>query len=88
MMEIMPALGQIEGVYHVSIEGGSSQQILVNLDPRLLNNAGLSISGVAAALSTQVYVSIAELENTAVSPDALIKGGFGLPFLYVIQPDV
>jgi len=50
--KIMPALENVKGVYHVSIEGGSSQQILVNLDPRLLNDAGLSMSGVAAALST------------------------------------
>jgi HAE1 family hydrophobic/amphiphilic exporter-1 len=80
---IMPALENVEGVYHVSIEGGSSPQVIVNLDPRLLNEAGLSMSGVAAALSSQTYGSISELENTPVSPGALLKdiGGaeIGLP---------
>ena len=71
--EILPVLEQVDGVYHVSIEGGSSQQVLVNLEPRLLNDAGLSMSGVAAALSTQTYGSIAELETTALSPDILLK---------------
>ena len=71
--KIMPALENVKGVYHVSIEGGSSQQILVNLDPRLLNDAGLSMSSVAAVLSTQAYGSITELENTAISPDVLLK---------------
>lgn len=70
---IMPALEKVEGVYHVNIEGGSSQQVLVNLDPQLLNDAGISLSGVAAALSTQAYSSITELENTAISPGTPLK---------------
>ncbi|MCJ7606129.1 MAG: efflux RND transporter permease subunit, partial [Dehalococcoidales bacterium] len=83
LTQVMPALEQVEGVYHVSIEGGSSQQVLVNLDPRLLNDAGVSMSAVAAALSAKAYGSINELENTVVSPDVLLKdiGGaeLGLP---------
>ncbi len=71
--QVMPALEQVEGVYHVSIEGGSSQQVLVNLDPRLLNDAGISMSGVAAALSGQGYDSIAQLEDTALGADTMLK---------------
>jgi HAE1 family hydrophobic/amphiphilic exporter-1 len=71
--EIIPALEEVEGVYHVSVEGGSSQQVLVNLDPRLLNDAGLSMSGVAVALSVGTYGSVEELENTAIGTDTLLK---------------
>ncbi len=71
--QIMPALENVEGVYHVGIEGGSSQQVLVNLDPRLLNDAGISMSGVAAALSTQGYDSIPQLEDTALGADTMLK---------------
>jgi len=75
--QIMPALEQVEGVYHVSIEGGSSQQVLVNLDPRLLNDAGLSMSGVAAALSTQGYDSIPQLENTPLDTSGVLLKDVG-----------
>ncbi len=73
LTQIMPALEQVEGVYHVGIEGGSSQQVLVNLDPLLLNDAGISMSGVVAMLSAKAYGSIDELENTAVSADVPLK---------------
>ncbi|MFC2070381.1 efflux RND transporter permease subunit, partial [Chloroflexota bacterium] len=75
--QIMPALEQVEGVYHVSTEGGSSQQVIVNLDPRLLNDAGLSMSGVAAALSSQGYDSITQLENTPLDMSGVILKDVG-----------
>ncbi|MFC2035980.1 efflux RND transporter permease subunit [Chloroflexota bacterium] len=75
--QILPVLEQVEGVYHVSTEGGSSRQVIVNLNPRLLNDAGLSMSGVAAALSGQGYDSIPQLENTPLDISGVILKDVG-----------
>ena len=69
--EIIPRLEAIDGVYHVSVEGGSNKQALVNLDAEKMNAAGISMSQVAAIIGSQEYSSLKQLENATLETDTL-----------------
>ncbi|UCH43264.1 MAG: efflux RND transporter permease subunit, partial [Dehalococcoidales bacterium] len=70
--EIMPELELIEGVYHVGLEGGSQEKVLVTLDAIKMNDAGISLSQVAGVLAIQEYSSLEQVENTTLTTDALL----------------
>ncbi len=67
--EIIPELENIEGVYHVGVDGGSNKKAMVNLDIERMNTAGISMSQVAAILGTQEYQSLDNLTNLVISPE-------------------
>ena len=75
--DIVPALENIDGVYHVTVEGGSEQQVIVELDPVLLNNAGLSLSSVAAFMTGETYGSIEEIEDMTLGARQVRLGDIG-----------
>jgi HAE1 family hydrophobic/amphiphilic exporter-1 len=81
--EIIPEIENIEGVYHVGLDGGSNKKALVNLDVDRMNAAGISMSQVAVVLSSNQYQSMDSLENLAVSPgtslDDIADIELGLP---------
>jgi HAE1 family hydrophobic/amphiphilic exporter-1 len=70
--EFVPRLESIEGVYHVGIEGGSSDKVLVSLNPEKLTRYNVSISQIAAMLTTQQYNSLNQIENTAIGTTGLV----------------
>ena len=61
--EILPVLVDVDGVYHVTIRGGSNQQVLVELDPDRLADTGLSMSAVFASLSGREFQSVSGVEQ-------------------------
>lgn len=69
--EIVPRLETIEGVFHVGVEGGSRENVLVNPYPEKMSENGISVAQVAAILAAQQYNSLGEIENTAMGTDAL-----------------
>lgn len=69
---IVPVLEDIEGVYHVGVEGGYKEQVLVDLDPATVNELGISMSQVAGALSVGEYNSLSEVENTYIGVGATV----------------
>jgi HAE1 family hydrophobic/amphiphilic exporter-1 len=70
--EIVPRLETIEGVFHVGIEGGSPDNVIVAPYPERMSEYGISVAQVAAILATQEYSSLGEIENTAMGTDALM----------------
>ena len=70
--EIIPRLETIEGVFHVGVEGGNRENVLVNPDPEKMGEHGISVAQVAAILATREYNSLGEIENTAMGTDALM----------------
>jgi len=72
--EFVPRLEAIEGVYHVAIEGGSKDKVLVSLDPEKLGQYGVSVSQVAAILTMQQYSSLSQIENTGIGTTELVLG--------------
>ncbi len=81
--EVIPEIENIEGVYHVGLDGGSNKKALVNLDVDRMNAAGISMSRVAVVLGSNQYQSMDSLENLAVSPgtslDDIADIELGLP---------
>lgn len=75
--DIMPVLEDIKGVYHVTVEGGSNQQMLIDLDPGKINEAGLSLSAVAASLTGRVFESVEQVENTTLGTTGIRLGEIG-----------
>lgn len=71
MTEIVPRLETIDGVYHVGVEGGSREQVLVNPDPEKMGEYGVSVAQIAAVLATQEYNSLDEIGDTAMGTDTL-----------------
>lgn len=71
--DIIPELENIEGVYHVGLDGGSSKKVMVNLDVDRMNVAGISMSQVAAVLSSNQYQSLEILENLAINPGTRLE---------------
>ena len=69
--EIIPKLETIDGVYHVGVEGGSQEKVLVTLDPEKMNQFGISMSQVAGILATNQYNSLSEIESTAMGINAV-----------------
>lgn len=67
--EIIPEIDNIDGVYHVGLDGGSNKKALVNLDVDSMNAAGIALSQVVAVLSSNQYQSMDNLENLAINPD-------------------
>lgn len=66
---VMPRLREIDGVLDVSVSGGSTEQVLVNLDPEKINSLGLSVGEIAGALGAGQFGSLTDLENTIVRMD-------------------
>jgi len=69
--EIIPRLETIEGVFHVGVEGGSQNNVLVNPYPEKMSEHGISVAQVAAVLGTQEYYSLDEIKNTVMGMDTL-----------------
>jgi HAE1 family hydrophobic/amphiphilic exporter-1 len=67
LTDIAPRLKEIDGVYDVSVEGGSGDKVLVT--PRLdkMVQYGISMAQMAGALGMQQYNSLAEVENAVIS---------------------
>lgn len=64
--DIVPYLEKIDGVYTVSIEGGTQQQIIVDPDPTGLAEAGVTLSQLAGVISTGKYGSLEQLDRAVV----------------------
>ena len=69
---IIPRLEAIEGVYHVTLEGGTKDNLLVTPDPEKMNQSGISMSRIAGILAAQEYNSISEVENAAMGADTVV----------------
>jgi len=69
--KIIPRLETIEGVFHVGVEGGSQNNVLVNPYPEKMSEYGISVAQVAAVLGTQDYNSLDEIKNTVIGMDTL-----------------
>jgi HAE1 family hydrophobic/amphiphilic exporter-1 len=67
--KITPRLKGIEGVYDdgVTVDGGTSKQMLVNLDADRLNAADLSMLQVIGVLGSQEYGNLGELKSTVIA---------------------
>ncbi len=77
--KLMPRLETIDGVYHVGVEGGSKEKVLVTLDPKKMNAFDISMSRVAGVLATQEYNSLNQIENTIVGTgDVLLRDVAGV----------
>ncbi len=48
--KIVPALIEVEGVLRVEVEGGAREHIVVNPDPDLMNQFGVSMAQIAASI--------------------------------------
>jgi len=70
--KLMPSLKTIEGVYHVGVEGGDKEKVLVTLDVEKMNESGISMSQVSSILASQEYSSLDQIENTALGTDTLL----------------
>jgi len=71
LTKIVPYLETIEGVYHVGVEGGSKEKVLIDLNPEKMNRFGISSSQVAGILAAQEYNSLSEIENAALGVDGV-----------------
>lgn len=63
--QIVPHLTDIEGVLRVDIEGGETDQVVINPDPEKMNRYGISVAQMAGLLQSN-YTSVTELENTVL----------------------
>jgi len=70
--EIAPQLVDIEGVYEVSVEGGSGDKVLISPSLDKMVQYDISMAQLAGALAMQQYGSLAELENVVVSLDGTL----------------
>ena len=72
--EIVPRLETIEGVFHVGVEGGSRENVLVTPSPEKMSEYGISVAQMAAILATREYNSLGEIENMVMGTDTLMLG--------------
>ena len=70
--KVIPRLESIEGVYHVGVDGGTREKVLVNLDPEKMTRVGISISQVAGILATNQCNSLSDIESIPMGTDALV----------------
>jgi hydrophobic/amphiphilic exporter-1 (mainly G- bacteria), HAE1 family len=63
--QILPQLTDIDGVLRVDIEGGETDQVVINPNPDKMNQYGVSVAQMAGLLQSN-YTSLAEVENTAL----------------------
>jgi len=66
--QIVPQLEAIDGVFNVSVEGGTGDKVLVSPDIEKMNQAGVSAGQLAGVLAMQEYNSLSEIENALLSP--------------------
>ena len=63
--QIAPPIQAVPGVFEVDIEGGVNEQVVVTVDPTLLNTYGLSMQNVVGALqSNSVDVNAGSLDTS------------------------
>ncbi len=67
LTDIAPRLIEIDGVYDVSVEGGSGDKVLVTPSLDRMVQYGISMSQLAGALGMQQYNSLTEVENLVIS---------------------
>ena len=81
--KIAPRLEQIEGVYYISVDGGTSKQLLVNLDAEALNAADLSMSQVIGVLGSREYDNLDQLRGAVITEgiilDNIAETKLGMP---------
>ena len=70
--ELVSKLELIEGVYHVGLEGGSQEKVLVTLDALKMNDAGVSVFQVGGVLAAQEYSSLEQVESAPLGTGALL----------------
>jgi len=71
---VQPTLQRIDGVYAVSVEGGSADKVLVTPDVTALNRESISIGHLSVVLSTGQFGSLEEIEEAMLRPDGLSVG--------------
>jgi HAE1 family hydrophobic/amphiphilic exporter-1 len=69
--EIIPRLETIEGVFHVGVEGGTQNNVLVTSYPEKMSELGISVAQVVASLGTKEYYSLDEIGDTVIGMDTL-----------------
>jgi HAE1 family hydrophobic/amphiphilic exporter-1 len=69
--EIIPQLETIEGVFHVGVEGGTQNNVLVTPYPEKMSEFGISVAQVVASLGNKEYYSLDEIGNTVIGMDTL-----------------
>lgn len=81
--KIVPRLEETEGVYYVTVEGGTSKQLMVNLDAEKLNAADLSMSQVISVLGAREYDTLDTLEGSIIAGgitlDSIAETRLGMP---------
>jgi len=70
--QILPRLSQIEGVFDISVTGGSGVKVLVSPDLDSLTQHGVSMGHLAAALASEEFQSLESVEDTILRPDGLV----------------
>ena len=68
---VQPGLQAVDGVYSVSVEGGTADKVLVTPDVAALNRQGVSLGNLSAVLATGQFTSLAAIENAVLRPDGL-----------------
>ncbi len=69
--EVVPALEKLEGVFSVSVQGGTGDKVLVSPDPAKMGQHNVSMAQLSASLSRAPFDSIEAVRQAIISPDGL-----------------
>jgi len=69
--QVIPGLNNIEGVFEIGLEGGTSNTILVDPNPQSMSLYGISFAQLAGIISMGEYTSLSDIENAYLNPQGL-----------------
>jgi len=72
--EFLPELQAMDGVYQVGVDEISAEQVLISLDIEMINEYGISMSQVAAAMGMGNFSSIDQIKETSVNEAGITLG--------------
>ena len=73
--QIVPELLKVNGIRDAEIEGGEKEQVLISPDPELMNQSGVSMSGILGLLMQKAeYDSLGAVESLALGSAGVVLG--------------
>lgn len=69
--QLIPGFKNIDGVFEIGLEGGTSDNILINPDPENMSLYGISFAQLAGILSMGEYNSLNDIENAYLNPEGI-----------------
>ena len=69
--QILPQLKNIEGVYDITVEGGTSDKVVVSPNLENMNQYGVSLAQIAGVLAMQEHDSLESVENAFLDATGL-----------------